>query len=176
MHIHASHMRGSTRPVETSFPRPAMEGTARRHEPIRITAILRREDDWYGFSGHLATSVGLACSLCNNLFRQVVEIDFSLRYRPAGSAQPPSATLPEDHELAPEERDMEELDDQGRIDLISFSRDQIYLALPLQPRCREDCNGLCSQCGIDLNTATCACAFRSPDPRLAALAEIRKRF
>ncbi len=176
MYIHASQMRGSTRPVEASFPQPAMEGTEGRHKPIRITAILRREDDRYGFAGHLATSVGLACALCNTVFRQVVELDFSLRYRPAGSTQLSTATLPEDHELTPGECDVEQLDDQGRIDLISFSRDQIYLALPLQPRCRENCRGLCSQCGTDLNTATCACAIRPPDPRLAALAELRKRF
>ncbi len=108
--------------------------------------------------------------------RQVVELDFSLRYRPAGSTQLSTDTLPEYHELTPGECDVEQLDDQGRIDLISFSRDQIYLALPLQPRCRENCRGLCSQCGTDLNTATCACAIRPPDPRLAALAELRKRF
>ena len=116
-----------------------MEGTEGCYEPIRITAILCREDDCYGFAGHLATSVGLACALCNTVFRQVVELDFSLRYRPSGGAQSPSATLPEDHGLTPDECDMEELDDQGRIDLINFSQDQIYLALPLQPRCRLLC-------------------------------------
>ena len=29
--------------------------------------------------------------------------------------------------------------------------DTLVEALPLQPLCREDCRGLCSQCGVDLN-------------------------
>ena len=34
--------------------------------------------------------------------------------------------------------------------------------------CREDCKGLCPQCGIDRNTDTCNCE-KPIDPRLAAL-------
>ena len=36
-------------------------------------------------------------------------------------------------------------------DLEALLRDTLVEALPLQPLCREDCRGLCSQCGIDLN-------------------------
>ena len=30
-------------------------------------------------------------------------------------------------------------------------RDTLVEALPLQPLCKEDCLGLCPQCGVDLN-------------------------
>ena len=30
-------------------------------------------------------------------------------------------------------------------------RDTLVESLPLQPLCRPDCRGLCSQCGADLN-------------------------
>ena len=36
-------------------------------------------------------------------------------------------------------------DDQ--IDLNELLREQFYLALPMKPLCREDCRGLCPQCG-----------------------------
>ena len=36
-------------------------------------------------------------------------------------------------------------------DLEALLRDTLVEALPLQPLCREDCRGLCSQCGVDLN-------------------------
>lgn len=36
-------------------------------------------------------------------------------------------------------------------DLESLLRDALVESLPLQPLCREDCLGLCSQCGADLN-------------------------
>jgi uncharacterized protein len=34
-------------------------------------------------------------------------------------------------------------------------RDEVVLALPLVPVCREDCEGICASCGADLNTAPC---------------------
>lgn len=37
------------------------------------------------------------------------------------------------------------------VDLESVLRDAVVTALPFQPVCREDCKGLCSECGISLN-------------------------
>ena len=33
--------------------------------------------------------------------------------------------------------------------------DEVVLALPLAPVCRDDCKGICASCGADLNTAPC---------------------
>ena len=55
-----------------------------------------------------------------------------------------------------------------RIDLEPVFREQFVLAVPYAPLCTEDCKGLCPQCGIDRNTASCSC--EPPiDPRLAPL-------
>ena len=40
-------------------------------------------------------------------------------------------------------------DDQ--IDVNEVLREQFYLALPMKPLCRDDCAGLCPQCGTNLN-------------------------
>lgn len=40
--------------------------------------------------------------------------------------------------------------------------------------CKEDCKGLCSKCGQDLNVGSCSCSDDEIDPRWAALAEIMK--
>jgi uncharacterized protein len=40
--------------------------------------------------------------------------------------------------------------EDGLFDLEPVLRDAVVLALPLQPVCREDCPGLCSQCGARL--------------------------
>lgn len=37
------------------------------------------------------------------------------------------------------------------IDLEPLLRDEVVLELPFQPLCREDCEGLCTVCGADLN-------------------------
>ncbi|TLY38179.1 MAG: DUF177 domain-containing protein [Nitrospirae bacterium] len=49
-------------------------------------------------------------------------------------------------------------------------RQEALLAMPLTPQCREDCRGLCPQCGQDLNAESCACG-PPPDPRLSVLLE-----
>lgn len=36
-------------------------------------------------------------------------------------------------------------------DIEAMIRDTLVESLPLQPLCRPDCRGLCSQCGADLN-------------------------
>ncbi len=43
----------------------------------------------------------------------------------------------------------------GRIDLDAPIRDELGMAVPLTPICREDCKGLCATCGTDLNTDPC---------------------
>ena len=44
-----------------------------------------------------------------------------------------------------------ELETGAFADLEALLRDTLVEALPLQPLCRADCRGLCSQCGVDLN-------------------------
>ena len=43
-------------------------------------------------------------------------------------------------------------------DVGSLVREVVALAEPYQPVCREDCKGLCSVCGTNLNETNCRCA------------------
>jgi uncharacterized protein len=61
------------------------------------------------------------------------------------------------------------------IHLEPMLRDAITLALPLNPLCREDCAGLCAQCGRDLNDGPCDCYTEEVDPRWAALSTIKDK-
>jgi uncharacterized protein len=54
-------------------------------------------------------------------------------------------------------------------------QEQVLLALPLKIVCRDDCKGLCPQCGKNLNEGPCACVVQVEDPRWAALKEIRNK-
>ncbi|UUS33149.1 MULTISPECIES: YceD family protein [Streptomyces] len=53
-------------------------------------------------------------------------------------------------DAAEEDEDVTPLED-GMFDLEPLLRDAVVLALPMQPVCREDCAGLCAECGADLN-------------------------
>jgi uncharacterized protein len=60
------------------------------------------------------------------------------------------------------------------LDLRAWARDALALALPTQIVCREDCAGLCPECGVDLNEAGPEHAHeRAPDPRWAKLSELK---
>ena len=60
------------------------------------------------------------------------------------------------------------------LDLHAWARDALVLALPAQLLCKEECLGLCPECGIDLNTADADHAHeREPDPRWAKLSELK---
>ena len=58
------------------------------------------------------------------------------------------------------------------LDLGPMVRDAVVLELPLAPLCREDCLGLCAQCGADRNTDPCSCVAPR-DPRWANLDVLR---
>ena len=59
--------------------------------------------------------------------------------------------------------------------LSDWARDAIALELPEQILCREDCAGLCSICGEDLNENPHEHEEESGDPRWAALEELKER-
>ncbi len=50
--------------------------------------------------------------------------------------------------------------------------EQVQLNVPMKPLCKEDCAGLCSGCGADLNAGPCDCD-QVADPRWAALAALK---
>jgi uncharacterized protein len=43
--------------------------------------------------------------------------------------------------------------EQGVLDLGAWARDALVLAMPARIVCRDDCRGLCPECGADLNEA-----------------------
>lgn len=63
----------------------------------------------------------------------------------------------------------------GTIDLDDVVREQVELALPMARLCTEECEGLCPDCGANLNNAECACKLNRADERWAALSELKSK-
>lgn len=59
--------------------------------------------------------------------------------------------------------------DRDIADLEPLVREAIMLEIPIAPVCKEDCKGLCPECGIDRNKSNCDCVVDLSDPRWAAL-------
>jgi len=53
------------------------------------------------------------------------------------------------------------------INLSPFIREQVLLALPMRPLCKDNCRGLCAGCGVNLNEEPCLCSSSPGDPRMA---------
>jgi uncharacterized protein len=62
-----------------------------------------------------------------------------------------------------------------RLDLSSWARDIVALALPDKILCRPDCAGLCPVCGRDLNREPHVHEEETTDPRWAELEKLRER-
>jgi uncharacterized protein len=63
--------------------------------------------------------------------------------------------------------------DDAELDLRRWARDALALALPGQLTCREECAGLCGQCGANLNEDPAHRHEPAPDPRWAKLGELK---
>ena len=62
-------------------------------------------------------------------------------------------------ELEEDDNDDILLLDNGTADLSELARETFILNMPSKTLCREDCRGLCSGCGVNLNYEKCRCSF-----------------
>ena len=119
--------------------------------------------------GRLDTSLEVACARCLDPVLHQVTRDFDLLYRPLGSDAGRD-------ELSVTDAEAEIGYYQGVGLLLEDAlREQVLLALPLKMICREDCKGLCPQCGKNWNESACSCTTPVQDPRWSGLKEIRDK-
>jgi uncharacterized protein len=145
------------------------EGEAYRiAAPVDVALEIHKDKDQFRLVGRVRTELELACSRCLDPFRLPVDVPFDIRFLPAAQAD-----AEDEREVAEEDLETAYYRDD-RIDVNEVLREQFYLALPMKPLCREECRGLCPQCGTNLNTGACGCAPAREDPRLAALEQFRK--
>jgi uncharacterized protein len=98
----------------------------------------------------------LRCSRCLEDFETGIRTGFTVEFRERVEG-------PEDEDVQLYSGDYVDLGEQVRQNLI--------LSLPMKPLCKPDCEGLCPQCGKNLNYGRCSCDGGPVDARLAALGE-----
>lgn len=109
--------------------------------------------------GQISSHLHLHCSRCFELFTFQICEGFEVEYR-----GPLGRSVEEQHELGRDELDVNFLDG-ARINVGGLVRENLLLAVPVQPLCHEGCRGLCPHCGLNLNGETCPCSSRGVDPR-----------
>ena len=61
---------------------------------------------------------------------------------------------------------------EDKLDLEPAIRDALVLEMPSIPLCRDDCEGLCAECGARLSDVDPDHSHAQPDPRWAALSAL----
>jgi uncharacterized protein len=79
----------------------------------------------------------------------------------------------EQKKRSPEEQFDSEYVSGDELDLHRWTNDSFVFSLPTRVLCRDDCRGLCPECGADLNEHPEHHHDKGPDPRMAALSGIR---
>lgn len=134
--------------------------------PVALRMVIHQDQDRFRVVGTVKTELELGCSRCLELFVLPVNRHFDLRYLPSAAGEPVKED--EDAEIEVDDVSMTFYRDE-QIDLNELSREQFNLALPMKPLCRQDCQGICPQCGSNRNLAQCACHPHWEDSRLAGL-------
>jgi uncharacterized protein len=135
--------------------------------PVQLSFDVLKDGTHYRLVGRAVARLSLDCGRCLEPYDFPVDAPFDLLYVPHA-----------ENVAADEEAEVEE-DDLGtayyrdeRIDLGQLLREQLYLAIPMKPLCRESCRGLCPQCGTNFNTGACGCTQAWTDPRFEGLSAL----
>jgi DUF177 domain-containing protein len=146
------------------FQLPSGDAEGIQVEAVHLSGELSKLEDGLSFSGRIRTTAHLACSRCLEEYSLPLDLPFDLFYTTAPDGGAGEGNRIDDDMVTRVHYD------GARIELGALLSEQLYLGLPLKPLCRQDCLGLCAQCGTDLNGGDCACAEeRTEDPRLRVL-------
>lgn len=135
--------------------------------PVTWRGRVTKSDPGFHLHAHAEYEQTLACHRCLGPVPEPVEADVDLVLL-VDAPQP----MEGEHEL--EEEDLGLVHVEGReYDTLPLLLEQIQLAVPMKPLCREDCKGLCPHCGADRNEGDCDCEDDWVDPRWAALETLK---
>lgn len=118
-------------------------------------------------SGDLRSELELTCSRCLGAFARPLKISFEEEYQQTVDV---NSGLPFQ---SSGETGLFTIDEHHVIDLTEAVRQYALLAMPMKPLCREDCAGLCQECGHNLNRGPCGCPVHTVDPRWSKLMNLR---
>lgn len=132
--------------------------------PLRCKIFVMSTDDGCLVRGKLTGAVAVPCNRCAEDANVSLDASFD-EYEEIPSSDGHHTTGDGAHE------ENHIVFDRGApmLNLAEVAWEQFMLALPASPLCKQDCKGLCPQCGTNLNIGTCACERDEGDPRMAAL-------
>ena len=131
-------------------------------QPVRIDATLEKDAQQL----YLKTSVHaggiFCCDRCTDEFKRELTNEYAMIY-----------VYNELDAAKFEEDEVHVIDIHApSIDLTEDVRDVVTLAIPLKMLCKENCKGLCPQCGVNRNHQTCSHNDEAVDSRWDGLKKL----
>jgi uncharacterized protein len=145
---------------------------------IEAHLSLQKVDEVVVITGKLDTTIKLLCSRCAAPFILPCDFEFKSLY----SQDKALAGLEHNHGKARHAHDFaadEEIDlditylKTEYIELGDVVTEQLRLQIPFQPLCKDDCKGICTNCGTDLNKGRCACSKIKKSNPFSALGKLK---
>jgi len=132
-------------------------------EPVAVKGNIRLAGAEVFVNGHIDTRAQVECDRCLQPVELPINAVFTLEYITGQDYQSSQVA-----ELTDEAMSVSVFDGEA-IDVDEIVKEQILLAVPSRMLCRDDCKGICPECGMDRNTGECSCVTDNIDPRWAAL-------
>jgi uncharacterized protein len=158
-------------PVGTSLVNDFHEDDIQLDDDIRVVGPLdghvrmRRTNQGLLVDGWVDLTLELQCNRCLKEFEQPMHVTFEEQFYPTVDVVTGLPLAPFDQE------EIFPIDAHHEVDLTEAIRQNVLTALPMVTICREDCLGLCPQCGHDLNLGPCDCKPEI-DARLSILEKL----
>ncbi len=126
-----------------------------------------RTDIGIWVKGRLKAEVSAQCSRCLRDFNSPLNTEIDEEFYPAvelktETALAESVTEEESFKISP----------TNVLDIREAFRQNIVSRMPMKFLCKQDCAGICPDCGVDRNEAECHCDIRTVDPRWERLLEL----
>jgi uncharacterized protein len=117
------------------------------------------------FLGRVDGEIVGSCARCLEEYNFPLALDFSFVFVPHSELRGERGVEEDDTDLSYYEGE--------EVDISPLLHENILLALPTRPLCRDNCAGLCFQCGVNRNLSNCGCRSERTDPRLAVLRTLK---
>ena len=135
--------------------------------PVHVKLLAKKTSGGVAINGRLQGNISVSCSRC--LVKTTLDIGHDFFYECL-----PAEAMEEKEELSSDSVDIHYYTG-GEIDITALAQEQLTLVLPMRPLCKEDCKGLCPECGANLNMGDCGCQKGPVDLKFAALKKLNNK-
>ncbi len=138
--------------------------------PLEAAVTLRKvSEETVELAGTLTSAMESRCDRCGKEYRHPLKTKFYYIIKSGDHKD----LLQKEIECSDEDCDTVHVNTR-EVDLRDVLNEQMVLAVPERRLCSENCNGLCTQCGTDLNTGECDCANNNVHSPFAVLKKLKK--